>query len=257
MKNYLLYLKAFVFPVILCIILVTGCSKTNSSTGLPAINSLNDRNVGASARELLSASTYSSLDIEIQYMPGFQPDAAALNNLTSFLNSLLNKPGGINIHQSQVAASGRSSLSLSDISLTEKNNRSTFTNGSSISVYILITDGSYSDPSVFGVAYRNTSICLFGQTIQSNSGSIGQVNRTKLVTTVLEHELGHLMGLVDIGSPMVTNHKDQAHGNHCNNQNCLMYYSAETTDLLGFLLVGNIPTLDANCITDLRANGGR
>ena len=96
-----------------------------------------------------------------------------------------------------------------------------------------------------------------GSTILQNSGGIGQVSRTKLYSTVLEHEFGHLMGLVDLGSPMITNHKDGAHGNHCNNQNCLMYYASETTDLLGFLLTGNIPALDANCANDLHANGGR
>lgn len=76
-------------------------------------------------------------------------------------------------------------------------------------------------------------------------------------TTVAEQEMGHLMGLVDLGSPMINNHKDATHGNHCNNQNCLMYYSLETTDLLGFLLTGSIPPLDLNCISDLHANGGR
>ena len=78
-------------------------------------------------------------------------------------------------------------------------------------------------------------MCLFGKTINDNSGSIGQTSRTKLQTTVFEHELGHLLGLVDLGSPMQTNHKDAANGNHCNNTNCLMYYKSETTDILGFL----------------------
>ncbi|HEY0356753.1 MAG TPA: hypothetical protein VGC29_11140, partial [Flavisolibacter sp.] len=71
------------------------------------------------------------------------------------------------------------------------------------------------------------------------------------------HEVGHLLGLVDIGSPMQTPHKDADHGSHCNNNSCLMYYASETTDILGLLLTGNIPGLDANCIADLRANGGK
>jgi hypothetical protein len=36
-----------------------------------------------------------------------------------------------------------------------------------------------------------------------------------------------------------------------------MYHAAETTDILGFLLTGNIPSLDAACVADLRANGGK
>lgn len=98
---------------------------------------------------------------------------------------------------------------------------------------------------------------VFGKKIHDNSGGLGQASRTKLEATVLEHELGHLLGLVDIGSPMQTNHKDASHGNHCNNTNCLMYYAAETTDILGYLLTGNIPSFDANCIADMKANGGK
>lgn len=110
---------------------------------------------------------------------------------------------------------------------------------------------------MLGVAYRNTSLCIFGKAIQSNSGSIGQASRVKVESTVLNHEAGHILGLEDIGTPMAINHKDPSHPDHCNNSNCLMYYAAETTDILGFLITGNIPALDQNCKNDLKANGGK
>jgi hypothetical protein len=137
----------------------------------------------------------------------------------------------------------------------EKANRSAFTSNDEIAVYILYTNGEYTDNNVLGVAYRNTSAALFGKKIRDNSGGLGQASRTKLEATVLEHEVAHLLGLVDIGTKMQSPHK--ANGNHCSNQNCLMYYASETTDVLGFLLTGNIPALDANCLADLKANGGK
>ncbi|MEO6732166.1 MAG: hypothetical protein ABIN01_13195 [Ferruginibacter sp.] len=235
----------------------TGCSKSDSNTGLPSIVSENDKAVGASANDLLSSAKYTSLKIEIQYMPGFQPDATAVANLNSLLNTLANKPSGITIIQSQIASSGKTTMDLNDLATIEKNNRTAFTTSTQLGVYLLITDGSYISVNTLGLAYRNTSMCLLGKTIHDNSGAIGQASRTKLVTTVLEHEVAHLLGLVDIGSAMQTNHKDAAHGNHCNNNGCLMYYASETTDVLGFLITGNIPTLDANCRADLHANGGK
>lgn len=36
-----------------------------------------------------------------------------------------------------------------------------------------------------------------------------------------------------------------------------LYFLSETSDILGFLITGAIPTLDANCRADLRANGGQ
>jgi hypothetical protein len=238
-------------------VLIPGCKKSDNVTGLPDINSENNKPVGASANDLLSAAKYSSIKIEIQYMPGFQPDAAAVNNLTAFLNGLLNKPGGVSIVQSQVPASGKTVLTLNEIATIEKNNRTIYTSGSQLGAYFLFTDGNYSDANVLGVAYRNTSMSLMGKTIHDNSGGLGQTSRTKLETTVLEHEFAHILGLVDIGSPMQTNHKDAAHGSHCSNSSCLMYYTSETTDILGFLLTGSIPVLDANCRADLAANGGK
>ena len=246
--------------VLLCsffVLAFAGCKKTDTITNLPSINSENNKPVGASANDLLSAATYNSVKIEIQYMPGFQPDAAAINNLTSFLNSLMNKPGGISIVQTAIAAGGKTVYSLNDIATIEKNNRTAYTSGSQLGVYFLFTDGSYDDANVLGLAFRNTSMSLLGKTIHDNSGGIGQASRTKLESTVLEHEFGHILGLVNIGSPMQTNHIDGAHGNHCNNSNCLMYYASETTDILGFLITGSIPVLDANCKADLTANGGK
>ena len=249
----------FIFLGLLLLAINNSCTKTENGiiTQLPSINSDNNKVVGASAKDLLTATNYTSVKIEIQYMPGYAPDPAAINNLNSFFYNLINKPNGITIVQTPISASGKSILSLSDIATIEKNSRTVFSSGSQLGVYFLYTDGTYSEGNVLGLAYRNTSICIIGKTIYDNSGAVGQVSRTKLETTVLQHELGHILGLVDLGSAMKINHKDAAHGNHCNNTNCIMYYASETTDALGFLLTGAIPNLDVNCSADLRANGGK
>ncbi len=255
MRNFIKYFYCILFITLL--IFINSCTKTSTSNSLPEINAENNKSVGASANDLLSSSKYNTLKIEIQYMPGFQPDAASISNLTSFANTLVNKPNGVTITQTQIAATGKTSLTLNEIASIEQTNRTAITSGNQISVYFLFTDANYSQANVLGIAYRNTSMCIMGKTIKDNTGGIGQTSKAKLETTVLEHELTHLLGLVDIGSPMQTNHKDAAHGNHCSNTNCLMYYSSETTDVLGFLVTGNIPTLDANCRADLTANGGK
>ncbi len=236
---------------------IAGCSKSDPVTGLPPINSENDKAVGASANDLLSSVKYTSIKIEIQYMPGFQPDVAGINNLVSFLNLFVNKTSGITVIQSQIPSANKAILSLTDIANIEKSNRTVYTSGSQLGIYFLYTDGAYTTANVLGLAFRNTSMCLLGKTIHDNSGALGQTSRTKLESTILEHEIGHILGLVDLGSSMQTNHKDATHGNHCNNSNCLMYYASETTDILGFLITGNVPPLDVNCKADLMANGGK
>ena len=232
-----------------------SCKKTKEIIDAIDPNSMHNRAVGSSANELLNATKYKSLKIEVQYMQGFAPDAAALNHLQNFLGSYVNKPDGITVVTKEISGTGDMNLSADKIHAIEKANRTAFSTDTEIAVYILYTNGNYTDNNVLGVAYRNTSAAIFGKKVRDNSGGLGQASRTKLEATVLEHELSHLLGLVDIGSAMQTAHK--ANGNHCNNQNCLMYYASETTDVLGLLLTGNIPSLDAACVTDLKANGGK
>lgn len=247
-------MKQILLIALTFILLSLGCSKSDNKTGGSYSH---DRVTGASANDLLSSAHYTSLKIEIQYMPGFQPDAAAIDHLTNFLSSRLNKPEGIEIIQKQISAAAGTVLSAQDVRNIEKQNRTIYTNGNQLGVYFLFTNGNYTDNNVLGIAYQNTSMCLFCKTIYDNSGGVGQASRIKLEATVLEHEFGHILGLVNTGSSMQTAHQDAAHGAHCNNENCLMYYAAETTDILGFLVTGNIPSLDAGCINDLKANGGK
>lgn len=80
-----------------------------------------------------------------------------------------------------------------------------------------------------------------------------QVSRQQLFTTLLQHEFGHLLGLVDQGSPMQHSHRDTDNGAHCDNRSCLMYYAVETDAASAAIT----PLLDAACRADLKANGGK
>lgn len=114
-----------------------GCSKNDSVTQLPPINGANNKITGYSGKDFLTANSFNSLKIEIQYMQGFQPDAVSVNNITSFLSSLINKPGGISVTQQQIPSGGKASYSINDIAVVEQNNRSYFNSGSQLAVYVL------------------------------------------------------------------------------------------------------------------------
>ena len=248
-------MKKYIVPLLLSVVLFAQCSKKDSTPS--AASNLNTKSVGASAKDFLSAGTYTSINVQLQFMPGFAPDAAALANLSNFLNSLLNKPAGITFSQTPIAASGKSVFSIEDISALEKANRTQFTNGSILSVYIVYVDAPFSTANILGAAYRNKSLVVFGPTVTNNSGGVNQTTRTKLETTVLNHEFGHLLGLTNLGTSMVSPHEDAAHISHCNNSSCLMYFSTQTSMMGGVLVSAPIPVLDANCKADLTANGGK
>lgn len=234
-----------------------ACSKKDASFAHSNDAATYNKPVGSSAKDLLTGNVFKSLRVEIQYIAGYMPDAGAIDQLKQFLTARLNKPGGITITTQMIPDPGHSTLSLSQIREIENTHRTVFNKGDQFSLYILYSNSDYTDAGTLGIAYRNTSAALMGKKIHENSGSLGQISRTRLEATVLEHEVGHLLGLVDLGSPMQSAHKDTPHGNHCSNEQCLMYYASETTDVLGFLSRNDASELDAGCLADLKANGGK
>ncbi|HEY9116389.1 MAG TPA: peptidase, partial [Roseivirga sp.] len=112
--------------------------------------------------------------------------------------------------------------------------------------------------NVLGVSHRNTSMVIFQKRIEELSGGVGQVSTSLLTSSVMGHEFAHILGLVNIGSPMQNAHQDDANGAHCDNQDCLMYFAVENSSGLSDLLgMSSPPPLDANCLADLSANGGK
>jgi len=216
---------------------------------------------GVTPHELLAGDKYDKLVVEIQFVQGSEPTQATLDNLKTFLEQRLNKPGGITIVQNSISSPGKSSYSVDDIESIEKSNRTQVTSGGTVSTYFLFLDGEYAGNSgsgkVLGIAYGATSMAIFEKTVKENSGSLGKPSTTMLESTVINHEFGHILGLVNNGTSMQSAHQDGTNGRHCSNKDCLMYYTAETTDIIANILTGGIPGLDANCISDLKANGGK
>lgn len=222
---------------------------------------LNKKLVGESANDLLSADQYKVMQVEIQFVEGFSPSQASLDNMKTFLLQRLHKPEGIEYIYTTIKSPNKSSYSVTDIDTIEKANRTVYSKGDTIGVYFFFADAGYDKDSnnskVLGIAYRNTSMALFQKTIIGLSGGINQPDRVKLETVVLNHEFGHILGLVNVGSPMVSNHQDNENGHHCNNTKCLMHYTVETGNVVTNLIGSSMPQLDAQCLEDLKANGGK
>jgi hypothetical protein len=236
--------------LILLALLLLGCRKNDST-----------RNNRVTSHDFLSNNKYEKLIVEIQYVNGYPPTTTTVDNLKTFLQQRLNKSGGIIIIQNAIPSPGKPFYTLDDIRNIEKANRTQNTNKKTLTAYFFFADGEYASNSgnskVLGITYGNSSMVIFKKTIKDFSGGITQPPVTVLETTVIDHEFGHLLGLVNNGSSMQYYHQDEPHGMHCDDKNCLMYYLAETSDIVANLVGGNIPSLDAKCLVDLRANGGK
>ncbi|MFT6970402.1 MAG: hypothetical protein ACJAXX_000967 [Roseivirga sp.] len=91
-----------------------------------------------------------------------------------------------------------------------------YNEGSTIKVYFFFADGGYApNNNVLGIAYKNTSMVLFQSRIEELSGGVGQSSTSLLTSSVLGHEFGHILGLVNAGSTPQGDHQDTANGRHC------------------------------------------
>jgi hypothetical protein len=258
--------------VLIPLLFVLSCSKDSDEkaktivdeSGNPkeiAITS-NQKSVGDSANDLLSDSSFDTLILELFYVDGFKPTDNTIANFEAFLNERVNKPKGISINLTTIVSPGNNVYSIDDIRDLEDNIRSQYTTDKKIAVFGIFMDGEYSENtdngSVLGVAYRNTSFVIFEETVKSFSNQPFAPSTTILESTVLNHEFGHLLGMVNAGTEMQTAHQDVENGRHCTAENCLMFWTAETGEgLLNMLSGGTIPDFDAQCIADLQANGGK
>lgn len=220
---------------------------------IPSINSAND---------FLSDHIYKRLVIEVVYIEGHEPTDAALNNLVSFINERTFKPNGIQIESRSIPSPNTSPYTIQDILSIESANRTETSSSDKLALWVLFIDGEFASNSsgstVLGAAYQDTSFVIFQESIEAISGGILQPDRTVVESVVINHEMGHLLGLTNFKSPMQTNHEDTSHPKHCDVQDCLMYWSIETGEgIVDLLSGGQIPELDAQCIADLQANGGK
>lgn len=249
---------------IICLITVS-CSQQDSPNEATVGGNLvsnNKKATGSSSYDLLAEDTYKSMVVEVVYVQGYEPSTAAINNFVSFLNERVNKSQGISVVKRAIASSGKATFTNNEIIAIEDANRTKYNTSNQIAVWAFFVDGeSASNTStglVLGTAYRNTSFVIYEKTIQSLSDSPLKPSRILLETTVITHEFGHILGLTNLGAKLQSNHEDTAHAKHCNVESCLMYYSAESgSGIANMVSGGTAPKLDAQCLADLKANGGK
>ncbi len=241
--------------------ILVGCSDDDDNNPITNPSQVgNKQPLGSSANDLLSSTRFNSLTIEMVSVEGFEPTQTAINSFRQFLEDRLFKPDGITINQRTVPSSNTAPFTIEEIVEIENNTRTLFNELDDITVYVYFADGSKEDDTAeqvtLGSAYLNTSMVIYENTLRSLSNRPNSPLLSTIETATLNHEFSHLLGLVNIGTPLQSQHEDPESNGHCNVPSCLMEAAIEFTS--GIMGMGDIaPELDAQCIADLQANGGK
>ncbi|REE83681.1 hypothetical protein BX611_0975 [Lutibacter oceani] len=239
-------------------LLIVSCQADDDVKQLEQYSHL--REVGFSANDILSNNFFETIFLEVLYVEGSKPNDESLNNLKSFILERTFK-SNITIQTRLIDIQTASSYTTDNIRSIEDDYRTKFSSEKEIAIFILFINGTSSksaeDSVVLGTSYRNTSFVIFEETLSSFSDNF-EPNRILMESTVLRHEFSHLLGLVNLGTPMVEDHQDIENGAHCIVEDCLMFNQIEKSNgRWNFFNQDKIPQLDAFCIEDLKANGGR
>ncbi|MEM9077680.1 MAG: hypothetical protein AAGC43_11600 [Bacteroidota bacterium] len=246
---------------------------------------------GASANDLLSNTNFDRILIEIAHVTGFRPSDETMANFQEFIRQQTFKED-IEIIFNELPSPGEETLTLQEIDNLERENRTAFNDGRTLAVYIYFanspSDGDDIEEGLvtLGAVFRNTSMVIFASTIRGLAARSSTITLTDIETATLNHEFGHLFGLVNLGTEPVNDHEDTEAPNHCNVDGCLMQAQLQfgsptarglvaKSEVLSSpcTLDGNsmlkilqaraqrglavVPVLDDECVLDLQGNGGR
>lgn len=212
----------------------------------------------------IRADPHPRLVLEVDAVEGITPRDAASSYAVERLGAVLDKPEGIEWTADGTLTPGGSDHVWTFVELQELADESydLEVDDDTAKIHVIYVDGSYENPGVLGVAWANRHLVMFAERLEESCDRplIGERLCAVAESSVLLHELGHVIGLVDNGVEMVEPHKDAEHGAHDESDECVMYWAYEGVDIIDVLadrlsLGGSSAELDfgPNCQADLAA----
>ena len=208
-----------------------------------------ENSTGACRYEILRSTDYSRLHIEINYVTEHAPDSGAVDLLKQRIQEVTDKTS-ITVSQSSFGSTDNS-YTLEEILEIENNERTRSKSGNTFVIHILYLNGEYEDnDQTLGLAYSGSSFALFKEKIDDSAFLL--ISSTDIEKSVIVHEFGHLLGLVNNGYQSPHDHEDPQHPHHSNNDESVMYWAIESQDI-GNQIDGEPPNnFDSDDLDDLR-----
>lgn len=220
--------------------------------------------------DYVRAEPFGKLVLEVDSVPGFEPRASVEALIMDRLGQLLDKPSGVETVQDEALA-GRDTWSFTALQELAEATFDDAPGEGAIAMHAMFVDGTYSGPelkgTVFGLAWANREIAIFKETIEKacRGGTLGLVGPleeqacAEAERAIWLHELGHVIGLVNDGLPMLEPHEDADHPAHDASDKCLLYWAYDGQGLLDLIVStlagGGEPKFDfdAKCLADVEA----
>ncbi|HVM52732.1 MAG TPA: hypothetical protein VM262_06005 [Acidimicrobiales bacterium] len=204
---------------------------------------------GSAAAYFLRSQPATSLVVEVSAEAGAEPRAATMEHVRSTLAAVSGKQVSV-VAGSSVAP--REQWSAADIRAAADAAAVTRQGATGVLRLVFVRGGYADSDTALGVAVRADVAAIFVDRVARSASPL--VGAGAIETAVTTHEVGHLLGLVDLY--LDTGRADPEHPGHSSNRRSVMYWAVEST-LVADLLTGGPPRdFDEDDLADLAAIRG-
>ncbi len=264
--------KRLILACFLCASVSAGCGGDSSSNGGGGSGGSGGSNGSggtgggsppASAErpaDYIRNTGFHTLNIELDTEIGMSPRSGTTDDLIAALSQVVDKPGGVVIvaDESDIPPNDDGIWTSAELEALASERVGIEESEGEISLHTMWLGGEYENPNVLGVAWNNRHLAMFGDRIdRACSGLlIGALTCRLAEATIWTHEVGHVIGLVDRGTPMINDHKDPDHPAHDVSRESVMYWAYDGTDfteLIGALTGDSVIPWGEECERDLAA----
>ena len=224
-------------------VVVPGAAPGSAAAGAPAPSS-RPGPVGSDARAILGADGTAEIELEILAQSGAEPRAGAVSHVARLLREVSGKPVST---VGAVVPGGEEQWTAARIAEVADRYGGRASASKAVVRLLFVHNSFAGGDDVLGVSVRSDLAAIFTDDVDEAASPL--VPPSRIETAVVAHEVGHLLGLVDL--VLHTGRADPEHPGHSVNPRSVMYWALES-DLVTDVLTGGPPIeLDADDRADL------